>query len=294
MRNEATTPQHEAIRVVFSRLLIVAVLLVSTVVTTRLIDGITPTVSAFQSPLPERHRESKAPNIPPEWVYSGEGGVRVFGPVQVTLPRGFTEQGGATVIGNMIVIPVGIEDTASMIPGTEFALGIWPPNDQIEYLKPVEIRMMLNAAQISSEAEEVTLVRYDPAIERWVPMDTEFNRATYQLTTRLQEFSPVPRDFTDWGGRTFFAAARIIAADDTPEATEATIIRNANIRSGPGITYAVLRVARAGEVISPVYKSADGRWLQLENGTWVAAFLVDNAPDVPVVPTAMPTRVPNP
>lgn len=98
------------------------------------------------------------------------------------------------------------------------------------------------------------------------------------------------------------------AADSTAEGTGSdipatagdspTANRNANLRAGPGTTYTVVGNTRAGDALAIVARNADGTWLQLEDGAWIAAFLVDNGPrvadlplaaDIPEQPTPAPT-----
>jgi len=244
--------------------------------------------SLFQSAFPERE---EIPSKPKEWVFSGEGGTRSFGPVIIIMPSGFTRQSGATVIGNMIVIPTGIEDTGLLVSGTEFAVGIWPANEQTEFDKEIQIQIALNAAQIPPEtASMFSIVQYDPGADLWKALVTRFDAATYRLMASTQVFTPVARDFPNWGGRTFFAVAQTKSPPNAEGTSQARIRRNANIRSGPGTDFPVIRVARAGEIITPLYKSADGRWLNIDNNAWVAAFLVENAPLVPVTQTPTPIR----
>jgi len=60
--------------------------------------------------------------------------------------------------------------------------------------------------------------------------------------------------------------------------------RNSNLRSGPGIDYAIVGGAVAGQRLTPVGWNQARDWLKLESGEWIAAFLVDNIPDgLPVV-----------
>lgn len=229
------------------------------------------TAYSSPSPLPEA-----TPN--PNWVTAHDGGMRKFGTVTIVLPANFTEQGGATVIGNAVVVPVDLDGRDRLLPGTLFALGIWPPNDQSNYQKPIDLSFTLNSAQISpSTNNQVVVVQYSPSENRWIPLQSEFNQATFTVTANTQDMSPVAPTFPDWGGRTFFA----IAAPDSATVTSAqdpTIARRANVRSGPGTSYAVLRVAKPGEPVTPIYVSPDGKWLMLEDQTWVAAFLIRNAP----------------
>jgi hypothetical protein len=77
-----------------------------------------------------------------------------------------------------------------------------------------------------------------------------------------------------------------------------TAAKGANLRSGPGTTFAVVGGAKAGDPLAIVGKNAAGDWYKLAGGQWIAAFLVTSAPaDVPVVdapsssapaPTSMP------
>lgn len=66
--------------------------------------------------------------------------------------------------------------------------------------------------------------------------------------------------------------------------------RNANLRSGPGLNYSIVGRLLRGECVVIIGRTEDGRWLQLIDGKWVAAFLVDTVgvlADIPVV--AVPT-----
>ena len=57
---------------------------------------------------------------------------------------------------------------------------------------------------------------------------------------------------------------------------------DANLRDGPGLNYDVTGGVRAGDQLSIVAQSQD--WYQLDDGQWIAAFLVENAPaNVPTV-----------
>jgi hypothetical protein len=50
---------------------------------------------------------------------------------------------------------------------------------------------------------------------------------------------------------------------------------NANIRSGPGLSFSVVGQAQSGQSVTIVGCNQDCSWLQLANGNWIAAFLVD-------------------
>lgn len=64
--------------------------------------------------------------------------------------------------------------------------------------------------------------------------------------------------------------------------------QNANLRSGPGTNYTLVGRAQRSQALRVVARNAVGDWYQLENGAWIAAFLVDNAPDSDSLPIRKP------
>lgn len=62
---------------------------------------------------------------------------------------------------------------------------------------------------------------------------------------------------------------------------------NANLHSGPGTIYVKVGSVAAGAALEIAARNADGDWYQLADGTWIAAFLVDGAPQE--LPTASAT-----
>lgn len=87
----------------------------------------------------------------------------------------------------------------------------------------------------------------------------------------------------------------------TPIATSAPNVgqvnRNANLRSGPSTVYPVVETLRQGEIVTVSGINAAGDWYQLDDGAWIAVFLVDGvtatvptvaAPSLPPTPTAPP------
>jgi uncharacterized protein YraI len=92
----------------------------------------------------------------------------------------------------------------------------------------------------------------------------------------------------------------------TGSTTGATALRNANLRAGPGTNYAIVGGVRTGQTLDVQGRNANGTWLQLRNGQWIAAFLVSGGVTQPVVTpnstavaptppaTAMPTATPAP
>jgi len=75
---------------------------------------------------------------------------------------------------------------------------------------------------------------------------------------------------------------------------EGTVSKGANLRSGPGTTYAIVGKATQGEAVTITDKNAAGDWYQLDTGEWIAAFLVtlDATPGATATPkaTTMPTK----
>jgi len=72
--------------------------------------------------------------------------------------------------------------------------------------------------------------------------------------------------------------------EDTTVVTDSQIFvgivkRDANLRLGPGTNYAVDGQLLLGEPIRVVASNEAGDWYQLEDGKWIAAFLVDGLPD---------------
>jgi uncharacterized protein YraI len=76
----------------------------------------------------------------------------------------------------------------------------------------------------------------------------------------------------------------------------AVALANANLRSGPGTTFARIGTVQADEALQPVGQTAQGDWLQLADGSWIAAFLVeytgDELPVIIVVPTPEAAALP--
>ena len=71
----------------------------------------------------------------------------------------------------------------------------------------------------------------------------------------------------------------------------ATARRNANLRQGPGTNYPIVGGATAGQPLEIVAKNQAGDWLQLADGRWIFAALVDGAPTVEVSALSQPAAV---
>ncbi len=69
----------------------------------------------------------------------------------------------------------------------------------------------------------------------------------------------------------FWLPVRHAAAQTT---VPGVVTRNANLRAGPGTTYAVVGGVKAGVTVYVVEATADQTWYYLDSGNWIAAFLV--------------------
>lgn len=81
----------------------------------------------------------------------------------------------------------------------------------------------------------------------------------------------------------------------TPALIVATVLRNANLRAGPGATFAVVGGARAGDQLIIVGQNAAASWYELDTGAWIAAFLVnvESSPAVTMPPAGQAAQVTN-
>lgn len=65
-----------------------------------------------------------------------------------------------------------------------------------------------------------------------------------------------------------------VTATVTISGTSATVLRDANLRAGPGTSYAIVGAAKAGQVVTIIGQNSDASWYHLAGGQWIAAFLV--------------------
>lgn len=229
---------------------------------------------------------------PAQWVYSNANNTRTFGNAIISFPSGFTTQGGANIYGDFVRVLTNSGMAPSIISGTEFALGIWPANHQTTFPKSIEIRFTLDAAKASGKESQLEVRMYNPTSQKWQSIMTQFDSARYQLVIQVKEFTPVPKDFDNWGGRTFFgifeqsaAQHSTVRSTTTPADIEAipTVNQGANLRAGPGTNYLVTGYARTGQKVTLIGKSNNGSWYKLDTGQWIASFLINNAPPLPIV-----------
>lgn len=78
-----------------------------------------------------------------------------------------------------------------------------------------------------------------------------------------------------------------IAFSQSP--TTGVIIKNANLRAGPGTNFAVAGTAKQGQTVTIIGKNDAGTWYHLDTGQWIAVFLVNVTKNAPAgTPTATP------
>ena len=262
-----------------------------------------PSLLRQTSPLP-------TPEKPSTWIPSQQGDTKVFGSVTVVVPAGFTQQSGATVLGDTVSVLTTAGKAPGIIPGTEFALGIWPDRDQTLFLQSFELKFVLDAAKLQpGEVGSFTIKMYRPEDESWVELPSTFEGSRYALVVLVKEIAPVPKDFElGWGWRTFFGIFKKTTqtpGNSTSTTTTTTTTtttgnltpkanRNANLRSGPGTNYSIIGSVRQGEPLDLVGKTVIGDWFLLSNNRWISAVLVSDAPNLPIVrstPTAPAARI---
>jgi uncharacterized protein YgiM (DUF1202 family) len=75
---------------------------------------------------------------------------------------------------------------------------------------------------------------------------------------------------------TYFSTglAQSTPTSTTEVSTTVTVLRNANLRAGPGTTFAIVGSARAGDRLTVVGQNATGNWYQLDTGAWISESLV--------------------
>ena len=63
--------------------------------------------------------------------------------------------------------------------------------------------------------------------------------------------------------------------DEDEQPVLATVNTDANLRNGPGLESTIVASSPAGTQVSVASQSDDEQWLQLDNGQWIFAALVD-------------------
>ncbi|WP_297633547.1 SH3 domain-containing protein [Caldilinea sp.] len=78
-----------------------------------------------------------------------------------------------------------------------------------------------------------------------------------------------------------------MTSSPTAPPTVPVVVNNANLRAGPGTNYPIVGGMSAHQTVTVIGRNSTGDWLQLDDGAWIAAFLVSNAPpNLPIVNVA--------
>lgn len=88
----------------------------------------------------------------------------------------------------------------------------------------------------------------------------------------------------------FIAALLMYVAVFAQSPLTGTVIKSANLRAGPGTNYAIAGTVKAGQAVTIVGKNDAGTWYHLDNGKWIATFLIKTTTDAP---PATPTSTGN-
>jgi len=154
---------------------------------------------------------------------------------------------------------------------------------------PVDVQIVADHQNGTTEVTIVTDVDPQPGLQIAVESSAPAT-GTLQFTPPAASLIPTA---------TPQATATSQAAGIPSEGADIYVALSAgNLRSGPGTTYPIVGTVEAGDELLVVGHNEGGTWLQLADGSWIAAFLVSPAgeaapaPSVtvtPSVPEALPT-----
>lgn len=107
--------------------------------------------------------------------------------------------------------------------------------------------------------------------------------ATYQPDVKYQDWFLAAQQNARTRGRGMWGEAITSAGSASEPITSPNRIapscnRSSNLRSGPGTNYTIAGSCSPGGRLAIDGRNQAGDWLQLTNGKWIAAFLVNNIP----------------
>ena len=116
------------------------------------------------------------------------------------------------------------------------------------------------------------------------------------IVAALVEQAPADLPVTEPSASATLAAGTPAPVTQTAPVSQTAVALNvidaANLRKGPGTTFDIAGRALIGTPVSVVGRNQAADWLQLADGSWIAAFLVEKVPaDLPVIETAAPVPV---
>lgn len=183
---------------------------------------------------------------------------------------------------NTFTLTVMLDEVTSVLIPLQVDWRAVGPNEG----NPDEVLVVASPTILRQGIFSVTVGAVEPTIGTLAITRTQPADEIAPITSTLETTPTITLTTT---GTTTGTSTVSVPAGDTPTANAIS-----NLRAGPGTDYAIVGSAETGSALDVVGQSADGTWLVLANGAWIAAFLVDNAPTgLPVVePTATPEATP--
>ncbi len=86
-------------------------------------------------------------------------------------------------------------------------------------------------------------------------------------------------------GLTVVPAPRLTPVSDAGPVEARVIVASANLRAGPGTSYAVVGQVTEGQSLRIAARDEPGKWFQLNDGHWIAGFLIEPVLNVPLSPS---------
>lgn len=123
---------------------------------------------------------------------------------------------------------------------------------------PVQLNFAANNNNGSTDVSLITKVEQQAGMFIGVAAAPNID-ATIQLPGATSASTPV--------------ATRVAGANVDGEGTHVAN-QNSNLRAGPGTSFEIVGRVEAGGTVTIVGENNDGSWLQLDNGSWIAEFLV--------------------
>ncbi|MFZ4658429.1 MAG: SH3 domain-containing protein [Caldilineaceae bacterium] len=181
---------------------------------------------------------------------------------------------GTTTAGQTVTI------VARNADGTWYLLnnGLW--------LAALLVDNVQGQAPLATE-ELITTLRAENAITPTTPITAT---APITATDTVTPSTPVTETTEVTTTTTTTSTGPILVPTPTAPQPAATTVQpprvtvDANLRAGPSITFPVIGGTVTGQEVNVVARNGDGSWLQLDNGGWVATFLLANPPITTTVP----------
>jgi uncharacterized protein YraI len=179
-----------------------------------------------------------------------------------------------------------------LVPQTQLAIGIWPPNDQTAFERPIALVVAPYAVPTANSNQSLELRMFNPANNQWQPLLSTLNLATGEISATIQAFTPLPKEFPMWGWRTLTG---VFAVESQPAAAAAaprpvapapavasppevcTVFNIAlALRAAPDANSPSMRRLERGTQLIVLERTADSSWLHAQvknNGDegWVRA-----------------------